>query len=771
MPSSSLPSPIITSPTSTQGATMTTSTTATSQPSISDSDSHHSTVTPSTTTTTMAEDLEDHQLAHRLSRGGYQSAGGLSINLSLLEQQLDMVHVSPVAVVDPKKARATAEEILNGRMPITTSNSTPAPRPSSTLIPFDKDLWQQSTNLTLDDPRASDQWSRPAQLSLEAKEAANRLWHGTDSDADDEKPAAHWLGLPENKETLVCYMDLFALKEMALEEAFRLLCSKLYFKAEAQQIDRILVAFAHRYFDCNPRSRFCSYDVVHTVIYSLLLLNTDLHVAQGCHHRMTRTEFVDNTMHTIRAQMKKHKDVDYPDKFEIVMESYLKALYSSIKQRQVLQPGQKEKASTSGVVGALKRQTSLKRGVGSLMRRHGNQTQSTLNLSMTTTTITEQQPTNASATTVASSVSTITSPLADPQQVQQHLASPSPSPSPRPFTRSRSLSLRQATTNKTVTRNYALQRSPSLTQRVPFYQHTSVSATGHFLMDVPYAKEAIVHCKHLLHSTNVRARSRHWTKHIMVVDQDGLRLYQFDALDDPNDSSSHSHFHGPLSNFDPSWNDRLMLTLPLNHTLANLLPPPGYSKARPHVFALQLADGGVYLFQATSQDDVLSWVATCNYWAARTSKLPLQGGVTNMEYGWGDCLDASQNNENDENDNGPYLYEWQPPATPMAASMDDEPHQFMLLKAYLHELNNAADAHRDIKAKMLARFPHGDIHKRAMSNWDLRSSYLLGEIIKYQHYCDALESTTPESSSNILGINIENQQLDMIKEMETVLTV
>lgn len=32
----------------------------------------------------------------------------------------------------------------------------------------------------------------------------------------------------------------------------RKLCSKLYFKAEAQQIDRILEVFANRYWTCNP---------------------------------------------------------------------------------------------------------------------------------------------------------------------------------------------------------------------------------------------------------------------------------------------------------------------------------------------------------------------------------------------------------------------------------------------------------------------------------------------------------------------------------------
>ena len=43
-------------------------------------------------------------------------------------------------------------------------------------------------------------------------------------------------------------------------------------------------------------------DVVHAVVYSILLLNTDLHVAQGDHKKMSRSAFVRNTMNAARAQ-------------------------------------------------------------------------------------------------------------------------------------------------------------------------------------------------------------------------------------------------------------------------------------------------------------------------------------------------------------------------------------------------------------------------------------------------------------------------------------
>lgn len=64
------------------------------------------------------------------------------------------------------------------------------------------------------------------------------------------------------------------------------------------------------------------------------------------------------------------------------------------------------------------------------------------------------------------------------------------------------------------------------------------------------------------------------------------------------------------------------------------MPSPGYNKSRPHVFILTLPSGGTYFFQAGTQDLITEWVLTCNYWSARSSKEPLSGGVSNMEYGW-----------------------------------------------------------------------------------------------------------------------------------------
>lgn len=86
------------------------------------------------------------------------------------------------------------------------------------------------------------------------------------------------------------------------------LCRKLPLNAETQQIDRILETFAIRYWECNLNSIFGNADVVYAIVYSILLLNTDLHVAQGEHKKMSRSAFIRNTMCAIRAQVNMFND-------------------------------------------------------------------------------------------------------------------------------------------------------------------------------------------------------------------------------------------------------------------------------------------------------------------------------------------------------------------------------------------------------------------------------------------------------------------------------
>jgi PH/SEC7 domain-containing protein len=98
------------------------------------------------------------------------------------------------------------------------------------------------------------------------------------------------------------YMQYFDSTGQNLVDAFRDLCKKLHLKAESQEIDRIIEAFSARYFECNPTTVFGTAGVVHTVTGAMLMLNTDLHIADLSKH-MSRNDFVRNSMRAVQESM------------------------------------------------------------------------------------------------------------------------------------------------------------------------------------------------------------------------------------------------------------------------------------------------------------------------------------------------------------------------------------------------------------------------------------------------------------------------------------
>ncbi|KAI8339148.1 hypothetical protein BC941DRAFT_501440 [Chlamydoabsidia padenii] len=129
---------------------------------------------------------------------------------------------------------------------------------------------------------------------------AKDFWDGKQTVCEYEKIAT-WLGTSDPFRACVLqrYMDYFDFTNQPLDEAFRNLCAKLFFKAESQQMDRIIEAFAKKFWECNPIDLYHSADVVYAMAYSLLLLNTDLHGVQEHHQKMKKARFVKNTMDTI----------------------------------------------------------------------------------------------------------------------------------------------------------------------------------------------------------------------------------------------------------------------------------------------------------------------------------------------------------------------------------------------------------------------------------------------------------------------------------------
>jgi PH and SEC7 domain-containing protein len=252
---------------------------------------------------------------------------------------------------------------------------------------------------------------------------------------------------------------------------------------------------------------------------------------------------------------------------------------------------------------------------------------------------------------------------------------------------------------------------------------TNVSVTDAelALLGPPFAKEGSLYRKQYWEATNRRAKSKNWMEVFVVIQKGELDMFVF--------GGSNNGGAGVVGGGNWLSNATHVGTLSLAHSLAHSLPPPGYSRQRPHCFVLTLASGGVYFFQAGTEDLVNEWVATCNYWAARQSKEPLAGGVSNMEYGWNRVLPGNQDDDRvdaastrsarsifskrsiagsmiDRSSGSPlsdrvYINDWKPPMPPSIASALDEEAQLEAMEKQVVVLNQDLEAHQALQGPMM----------------------------------------------------------------------
>ncbi|KAI7903110.1 Sec7 domain-containing protein [Cokeromyces recurvatus] len=193
----------------------------------------------------------------------------------------------------------------------------------------------------------------------EVKHVCHLLWM-EDESFIQKKEIASYLGKldPFCHRVLKEYMSLFDFSQLSLIESFRKLCFKLYFKAEAQEIDRILEAFAYRYWSqhIEEHTLFKRPDIVYTIIYSVMLLNTDLYLIHFSHHhtKMTVETFCKNTISTLLEQ---EEIVSREEEWKEELIDYLKSIYMSIKNEAIIIP--QSKSTHNNSKSFLKRMGSL----------------------------------------------------------------------------------------------------------------------------------------------------------------------------------------------------------------------------------------------------------------------------------------------------------------------------------------------------------------------------------------------------------------------------
>ncbi|GEM09884.1 SEC7-like domain containing protein [Rhodotorula toruloides] len=807
---------------------------------------------------------------------------GVGLGLATINETLhsrDNTLVSPTAETAATPARATfptsadsPKRLSPSSAPATVSNRSKGDRGS--IVALDSSLPASlaassvslSSSMGPGGSRAKSRRAKAAEAAAEeamtdeevdekARGLATRAWEEDETFLEKRK-IAEWLGTAGRLHSAVLrhYIDRFDFSGLRLDLAFRKLCGKLYLKAETQQVDRILEQFSRRYFADNPSSPYGSLDVVHAVSYSLLLLNTDLHVVDST-TRMSRQQFIRNTLDAISAQTGSPN----PD--------------APLASPSDLVDAPPPLPDTSALTGICDRPSTAETVVGTtgtgiakdppapvsipLPASPASSGPATANsLDRPTRTVINAPHRSESTVTVSSSQSNKTldvslqavlkdmynavraqpiyqasldsaSQLNLPELGGRPSISLSPLNSPYATWSSgvnRSMSRRSSQSTISGVSSMAYKRSSvrgigsflgasslelvrsssptssatSLTDERwntaygPSSQHHAVPTIGFAnslsntiireqreddnaseastievtdeelaLLGAPWAKEGILQRKHYWEMTGKRAKDKSWSQVFVVISAGELKMFRFDG------SGGSMRAGGGIGGGDWTASASNAGSISLIHALCSSMPPSGYSRDRPHCFVLTLPNGGSYFFQAGTPDLVVEWVSACNYWAARLSKEPLRGGVSNMEYGWNRVDRLKNDDEREEiasirsghsrisyassafhsatslsNSNDRiHINEWNAPEIPLVPTNLPEEAQLEALKCHAALVRNELHEHNWVRQPMLQLYsPRSSNAARAQANWERKSKHLLAENVKYNTYIDALAS-------------------------------
>ncbi|ESZ96201.1 hypothetical protein SBOR_3422 [Sclerotinia borealis F-4128] len=713
------------------------------------------------------------------------------------------------------------------------------------------------------------------QPTEEDQDRAQKIYDGNEDFVQKEKATA-WLGDegPARVRTLKAYMSIYDFTNINILASMRVMCGRLVLKGESQQVDRILDAFSQRWCRSNPNHGFKATDVVHTICYSVLLLNTDLHIAD-IEQKMTRSQFIKNTMPTIRRSVAdsahefepsrptvlpgKSSAFDDPNvndenadaasfeafekpswrssfkpaprqesdnssaptpldydtpmddcgplvkapfrgtlrTWEVQVEIVLKDFYNSIRNERLPLFGAVDRphipatsSSTLSVFtnGMLRRTPSvlskapsespsyLRGRTAETVRSNGkwsNKTRSrprlypNSGLGSSRTSLDDQSsmwsPSVSSSTWSKYSLGKHTSMSVDSLgsafqgDYQQSIGFAN--------------ALSQAIIREETVHSSSSRGSDHEELRVaPLLDDESLELAG-----APWAKEGMVKHKHHLEALDKKSKDRNWNETFAVIEKGYMSLFSFSTKSlrhKTKGKTSGEVFGGG------NWQENAenLGSFLLRQTIASALPSPGYSKARPHVWALSLPTGAVHLFQVGTSDIVKEFVTTANYWSARLSNHPLVGGISNIDYGWSDeivnnalvtaiheqnarpstsgarpSMQSSLRSSLDHGYGGGIrsklpgdriaINDWSPPIQSMRASNLMEPDQLKTLAAYVQSIEEELQKHNMLRSPMLLAYtPRHPNAQRAMANWEKKSSYLLREIVKFTTYIDSLHA-------------------------------
>ncbi|KAF7565419.1 SEC7 domain protein [Pyrenophora tritici-repentis] len=777
----------------------------------------------------------------------------------------------------PLEGAHSSQQSLDQTSPQSTQDKSPISPDdvfhSASSLPIVQVESRESTEM----PSATQDRSTHTEPTDAERERAFQIYSGDDSSSLKAQAAA-MLGdvTLSSTRTRKAFMDLFDWTGFNILAAMRDLCGKIILKAETQQVDRILMSLSERWCECNANHGFKAVDVVHTICYSILLLNTDLHLAD-IESRMTRSQFVRNTLPTVTRvcqdavkaaadeTLRPHSTqlrrpslpwndksepnspgadttafpADAPEEpmearksrsrlsirppvrsgsegllnfdsaasepntlvntpyngpmrgWEFQIETVLKEFYDSIRKQRLPLHGSSEvtvhhqpSSNNLSVGGMLRRTPSvLSKAPSDNASYRGRSQNDFRSMSNRWASKNRSKQKLYPSSTVASSRTSL-----DDQSVWSPAGSSTWSRYSYGKTGT-SLSV-DSLGSHFANGDYqqAIGFANALSQAIIREEGMTIASDEEFsrvaplledetleLVGAPWAKEGILKHKRHLEGVDRKAKDRAWNECFAVVEKGCMRLFSFsmNSKSVRQKSKLRPSAGGVVGGGNWMDNAEALDSFQLRQTIASALPPPGYSKTRPHVFALSLPNGAVHLFQVGTPDICREFVTTVNYWSARLSKEPLMGGVSSMEYGWGEnvinpalirqdsapsvqghmprpSVASSIRSSMDHGTNTPkprlpgdkvVLSDWSPPASSMMASTLMEVDQLRALTDYVKNIENELSHHNELRAPLLIAFsPRHPNAAKAMANWERKSQYLLREIVKFRTYIDTLST-------------------------------
>ncbi|KAJ1325869.1 PH and SEC7 domain-containing protein [Microdochium nivale] len=746
------------------------------------------------------------------------------------------------------------------------------PRSISSVPSLKIDSAQPSPKITSGDPLDEPEVTM-GEPTEDDRQKAQAIYDGLEDFISKEKAAA-WMGEEGllRQRTLRAYMDLYSFENMSVLGGLREICGRLVLRGETQQVDRILVAFSQRWCECNPNNGFKSQDVIHTMCYSIMLLNTDLHLAD-IEHKMTRSQFIKNTMTTIiqaaldsapdafdrrsvvpgrdgllipydsdtrpstdqpikqnwrssflpprsESQMGSYGDAggdvdgcgplvrtpfEGPMKaWEMQMEIVLKDIYASIRDERLplfgaeqLHTPQSQSQSTLSVMSMLKRSPSVlskapSESQASMRGRINDPKYNTTGRFSSKSRSRPRLPNGMSSSrTSFEDGNSIWSPaMSSATWSRYSLGRTQTSVSMGSFDTGhggeyhQSIGFANALSQAIIREDFPIGASSQSvlsdeTGGAQLLEDETLELCG-----APWMKEGMVTHKHHLDAVHKKAKERNWSEVFAVIQKGTMSLFSFSTKSMRQKNRKGGKQAGAVVG-GGNWQDNATSvgSFSLRQTLATQLPSPGYSPARPHVWALSLPTGAVHLFQVGTPEIGREFVVTVNYWSARLSTHPLVGGISNVEYGWSDAIintalitdvaeasmpprpgsaaavrtsmhsrqnsrqsslrssfDVSSSSRTKLPGDKVTIAEWTPPAQSMRSSNSGEAEQLDTLVTYVKSIEEDLQRHNQMRSPMLLTFtPRGHNSARAMANWERKSSYLLREIVKFRTYVDGLQ--------------------------------